>query len=202
MFAVDSFAGVAALDNLGIPESGDGISDLMQEAKWEADYIAKLQDSDGGFYFIYDDPVRNKAGVRGQDAAGRPRFASYGSTTADGLRALLLCGRPADDPRARAARGWLVAHFRPGTHPGAYVERHEPNRLAVHFYYCASLARAFRQVPGPDGWAAALAEDLIGRQQADGSWANPVQAQREDDPVPATSLVVIALANCRAVLTK
>jgi hypothetical protein len=30
MFAVDSFAGVADLDNLGIPESGDGISALMQ----------------------------------------------------------------------------------------------------------------------------------------------------------------------------
>jgi Glycosyl hydrolase family 9/Bacterial Ig domain/Cellulase N-terminal ig-like domain len=52
MFAVDSFAGVASLDNMGIPESGDGISDLMQIAKWEADYIAKLQDADGGFYFL------------------------------------------------------------------------------------------------------------------------------------------------------
>src|SRR5262249_39304611 len=27
-------------------------SDIMQEAKVEADYIAKLQDADGGFYFI------------------------------------------------------------------------------------------------------------------------------------------------------
>src|SRR5258705_11084722 len=52
MFAVDSFAGVAALDNLGIPESGDGISDVMQIAKWEADYLASMQDGDGGFYFL------------------------------------------------------------------------------------------------------------------------------------------------------
>jgi hypothetical protein len=51
-FAVDSFQGVAALDNLGIPESGDGISDVLQEAKWEADFLAKMQDSDGGFYFL------------------------------------------------------------------------------------------------------------------------------------------------------
>ena len=51
-FAVDSLPGVAALDNLGIPESGDGISDVMQEAKWEADFLAKMQDSDGGFYFL------------------------------------------------------------------------------------------------------------------------------------------------------
>src|SRR4030095_5779788 len=52
MFAIDSLPGVAELDNLGIPESGDGISDVLQEAKWEADYLAKLQDSDGGFYFL------------------------------------------------------------------------------------------------------------------------------------------------------
>jgi hypothetical protein len=52
MFAVDSLPGVASLDNLGIPESGDGISDIMQEAKWEADFLAKMQDSDGGFYFL------------------------------------------------------------------------------------------------------------------------------------------------------
>ena len=52
IFAVDSLPGVKDLDNLGIPESGDGISDIMQEAKWEADYLAKLQDADGGFYFI------------------------------------------------------------------------------------------------------------------------------------------------------
>ncbi|MBI4622790.1 MAG: glycoside hydrolase family 9 protein [Verrucomicrobia bacterium] len=52
IFTADSIPGVAALDNLGIPESGDGISDVLQEAKWEADYIAKLQDADGGFNFL------------------------------------------------------------------------------------------------------------------------------------------------------
>ncbi len=52
MFAVDSVPGIAALDNLGVPESGDGISDVLQAAKWEADYVAKLQDTDGGFYFL------------------------------------------------------------------------------------------------------------------------------------------------------
>jgi hypothetical protein len=50
-FALDSLPGVAALDNLGIPESGDGISDVLQETKWEADFLAKMQDADGGFYY-------------------------------------------------------------------------------------------------------------------------------------------------------
>ena len=52
MFTVDAIPGVAQLDNLGLPQSGDGISDLLQEAKWEADYLAKLQDADGGFFFL------------------------------------------------------------------------------------------------------------------------------------------------------
>ena len=51
-FAIDNFPGVASLDNLGIPESGDGIGDLIQELKWETDFLAKMQDADGGFYFL------------------------------------------------------------------------------------------------------------------------------------------------------
>jgi len=69
MFAVDSIPGVAALDNLGIPESGDGVSDVMQEAKWEADFLAKMQDADGGFYYLvypkdteYEDIPPDQAG--------------------------------------------------------------------------------------------------------------------------------------------
>ena len=52
VFAADNFPGAAALDNLGLPESGDGKSDLLEEAKWEADFLAKMQDADGGFYFL------------------------------------------------------------------------------------------------------------------------------------------------------
>lgn len=69
VFAADSFAGAGGLDNLGLPESGDGKSDLLQEAKWEADYLAKMQDTDGGFYFLvypkdrrYEDTVLPDAG--------------------------------------------------------------------------------------------------------------------------------------------
>jgi hypothetical protein len=52
LFAVDSLPGVAKLDNLGVPESGDGIPDVLQEALWEIDFLSRLQDSDGGFYFL------------------------------------------------------------------------------------------------------------------------------------------------------
>lgn len=51
-FIVDAMPGAAALDNLGLPESGNGIGDLLETAKWEADFLARMQDSDGGFYFL------------------------------------------------------------------------------------------------------------------------------------------------------
>jgi len=52
VLAADDFPGVGAMDNLGIPESGDGKSDVLQEAKWEADFAVKMQDADGLFFYL------------------------------------------------------------------------------------------------------------------------------------------------------
>lgn len=163
---------------------------------------------DGGFFFIYDDPVRNKAGAAGRDRLGRERYHSYGSTTADGWRALLLCGRPADDPPVKAARAWMEANFRAFHHPGKFAQERETNRDAVYYYYVCSLtqtllAAGLRELEGREGkirWAEVLAKELLKRQREDGSWANQLVPQREDDPLVATSLAALALVSCRAVL--
>jgi hypothetical protein len=154
---------------------------------------------DGGFFFIYDDPVRNKAGVAGNDASGRERFRSYGSATADGLRCLSHCGVPANHVRQLAARAWLMKNFRAGSHPGDYHERREMDRMAVYHYYTASVAKIEPPlvVDATDGQADAkqlIAEDLLGRQRDDGSWLNPVSATRENEAIIATSFALIALA--------
>jgi len=159
---------------------------------------------DGGFFFIYDDAVRNKAGLSGKDRHGRERFSSYGSTTADGIRSLLACGLPFDHPRVQAARAWLELNFHPSLHPGKYPKDRAMNRQAVYFYYSLSLAKAFRlanpRIEKRDRgltWAKEMTEDLVNRQQADGSWINSAVAVREDDPVVATCLAAQALALCR-----
>ncbi|HEY8505390.1 MAG TPA: prenyltransferase/squalene oxidase repeat-containing protein, partial [Gemmataceae bacterium] len=159
---------------------------------------------DGGFHFIYADPVRNKAGVAGKDRHGRQRFHSYGSTTADGLRALLLCGVAPDSPRVKAARAWLEKHFRADAHPGKYAGRYESDRNAVYYYYAASVARALRSLgirevatdEGAVNWSEVLGAKLVGRQRADGSWVNPIELVRENDPIVATCFAVLALAEC------
>jgi squalene-hopene/tetraprenyl-beta-curcumene cyclase len=152
---------------------------------------------DGGFFFIYDDAVRNKAGTAGKDRYGRERFSSYGSTTADGLRSLIMCGLPLDHPRVRAALAWLERNFEPSIHPGRYAKDREMNRQAVYFYYSLSLAKAFHRAKPSQNWTEEMAENLLTRQQENGSWINSAVAVREDDPVVATCLAAQALELCR-----
>jgi squalene-hopene/tetraprenyl-beta-curcumene cyclase len=154
---------------------------------------------DGGFFFLPEDDGRNKAGA-GVDGAGRPRFHSYGSATADGLAALLACGAARDDPRVRAAVAWVRRHAKGRTHPGAFEPVCEAKRPALFFYYAASLASALAALGEPAAHArltGELAESLMGLQRPDGSWESPHALVREDDPVVATALALRALAACK-----
>jgi squalene-hopene/tetraprenyl-beta-curcumene cyclase len=151
---------------------------------------------DGGFFFIYDDAVRNKAGVAGKDKAGRDRYASYGSVTADGLRCLVYCGLPETDARRRAAHAWLRKHFQAAETPGKYEQRRERDRMGVYFYYTASVAKSPLAAEKVGGVTVRrlLAEALLKQQEQDGSWLNRTEAQRENDPIVATSFALMALA--------
>ena len=92
MFTVDSIPGVAAMDNLGLPESGDGISDVLQEAKIEADYIAKLQDADGGFYFLtYPKNREYESGTQPDHGDAQVVWPKNTSVTAAAVAALAEC---------------------------------------------------------------------------------------------------------------
>ena len=49
-------------DNIGIPESGNGIPDILDEVAWELDFFLAMQDEDGGIYHSVEglnvDPFR------------------------------------------------------------------------------------------------------------------------------------------------
>ena len=130
---------------------------------------------DGGFFQLPADPSRNKAGSAGTDRHGEPRYRSYASATADGLRALLLCGESPSAPAVRAAADWL--------------RRFAGNTPADLKYYTArSIARTARLLPE----LSPFIPDLTTDQQADGSWRNPAGEMREDCPVVATALALEA----------
>lgn len=198
IFALDALAAAGELD----ADSKKAAAIFVRRCQnWS---LAKSGDAakvlDGGFHFIYDDPVRNKAGVASQQGPDEMQgFNSYGSTTADGLRALVLCGLPDDAERIRAAENWLSRNFRADTHSGKYAQGRESNREAVYFYYAASVAKLIgdQRIGHEEGWSRSLIAELVKRQEADGSWANPVELVRENEPLVATSNAIAALARCK-----
>lgn len=97
VFATDNFPGAGELDNLGLPESGDGKSDLLQEAKWEADFLAKMQDVDGGFYFLVY-PREREYEIDVLPDHGDPQIV-YPKTTAVTAAAVAALAQCASSPR-------------------------------------------------------------------------------------------------------
>lgn len=164
---------------------------------------------DGGFFFSPLVPDSNKAGAAGTGADGRTRYRSYGSMTADGLRALLRLGVPFEHERVQAAARWMTQQFSAEANPGAFPREAELRRASSYYYYAWSAAHALRAMgateidtgAGRVHWARALAEALLARQRPDGSWANASMELREDDPLVATPFAMAALGIARMVLT-
>lgn len=181
----------------------DALKFVEQCQNWAENSAATDQRyHDGGFHFMRNDDFRNKAGAAGIDSTGQTRFISYGSATADGLRALRRCGLPANHPRVIAARTWLSDHFGNGSHPGDYPAARSQLKPSLDYYYAHSVAAAFRETKPTDprlahgAWAVVLSTLLTSRQQQDGSWSNPAPDVREDDPLIATSFALRALQSC------
>ncbi len=75
--------------------------------------------------------------------------------------------------------------------PGFAGEMYHRWPRGLAFYYAAASTQAFRALrltPGPG-----VADGLNQMQRADGSWANPENLVKEDDPLIATAFAVRAL---------
>lgn len=165
---------VQALQAAGVPAS-DPVFAAAQI------YIERCQNPDGGFHFTTTEFDTNKAGHDGE------QFRSYGTATADGILALRAAGAPADDPRIAAASRWLAAHHRGVEASGFVGEAYQRWPQGLAFYYAATFTGAM----GPDG---AIHQKLQATQRADGSWSNPMDLVKEDDPLIATPFAIHALA--------
>jgi Prenyltransferase and squalene oxidase repeat len=142
-------------------------------------------DADGGFFFSTTEFDTNKAGQDGN------HFRSYGTTTADGILALLATGHARTDPRVIAAQGWLHTHHRDMEVPGFRGESYRRWPRGLMFYYASTSAKAFQalHVDGGNG----VLEGLRRTQRSDGSWTNPEILVKEDDPLIATPFAIRAL---------
>ncbi len=62
-------------DNFGIPESGNGISDLLDEVKWELDFLKRMQDATGTGGFVLKLGVDTFTGLASPPSSDtRPRY--------------------------------------------------------------------------------------------------------------------------------
>lgn len=85
--------------DLGIPESGNGIPDILDELEWGMDWALSMQDSDGGVYWRIASE-RWDEGLPGQLA--RPRFIFEKTTLATAVFAAMA-----------ASHARMIAHWRP-----------------------------------------------------------------------------------------
>jgi Prenyltransferase and squalene oxidase repeat len=141
-------------------------------------FLERSQNPDGGFYFSPVNPEINKAGNSSDG-----RFASYGSTTADGVLALRAAGIPDDDPRIEKAIRWLRLYHRPDRAPGFNKAPDQPWGFGLRFYYAHAISRV---LPG-------LRVELP-PQAGDGSFRNTNNLVKEDDPLIATAFALYVMA--------
>jgi squalene-hopene/tetraprenyl-beta-curcumene cyclase len=149
--------------------------------------------NDGGFYYT---PMLSKQDEERETAGGGLR--SYGSMTYSGLKSMIYAGLTKDDPRIKAAYGWIQKNYDVKSNPGMGD--------AGLFYYYHTFSKAL-DVLGIDeiedakgvkhDWRRELTEELALRQAPDGSWSNKNTRWQEGDPNLATAFALLSLSYCR-----
>src|SRR5439155_7669223 len=140
-------------------------------------------DDKGGFIYT---PVEGGESNAGKTAEGGLRSA--GVMTYAGLKSFLYAGVTKDDPRVKAAVGWIRAHYRLDENPGQ-------GQAGLYYYYhlfakaMAALGEDhFADAAGQKhDWRRDLFQTLKTRQQADGSWSNADKSYFENNADLATA---------------
>jgi squalene-hopene/tetraprenyl-beta-curcumene cyclase len=157
-------------------------------------FPAKNKKPDGGFYYT---PAAGGASQAGTTPEGGLR--SYASMTYAGLKSMIFAGVGPNDPRVKAAVGWLSRHYDLTQNPGM--------GSAGLYYYYHTMAKAlsvmgqdqFEDVDGKKhDWRNELLAELARRQQPNGSWVNENAKWLEGDPNLVTGYALLTLTYCRA----
>lgn len=127
--ALELYPEAVGSDGTGIPESGNGSPDLLDELKWELDWVLKMQDVDGGFH-NRNGSATHDIGPGAPDTDTAQRFYTAKTTwaTSTAVMALAKSARHfgqreeiypgyADRLRAAALRGWAFLERNPSMSP-------------------------------------------------------------------------------------
>lgn len=159
----------------------------------DTEFAGKIDD--GGFYYVI--PTENVDPSTSERYTANGGLRSYGSMTYSGFKSLVYAGLSKDDPRAKAALGWIAKNYDLEQNPG--------QGTAGLFYYYNTFGSALAASGDPivktaDGnehqWQQELTAHLASTQQEDGSWVNSNRQWFENDPNLCTAFSLLALSYC------
>lgn len=150
----------------------------------------------GGFIYTCANGGESKAGY--VEIGGRRELRCYGSMTYAGLKSMVYAGLTRDDPRVRAALGWIRRHW---------TLDQNPNMPAAQawqglFYYYHVFGRALAAWGEPviadaaersHDWRRELVAKLAELQRPDGRWVNDADRWMEGEPALTTAYALLAL---------
>jgi squalene-hopene/tetraprenyl-beta-curcumene cyclase len=199
---------VEALKEAGVPSSDPAFAAALKFASrcqnLSETNPQKWAGNDGGFVYLdTGDEGSDPAGeYKGPD--GRTMFRSYGSMTYAGLKSMMYAGLSKDDPRVKAAWGWIRNNFTVDENPGM-AEAGPDNAKGGLYYYYYTMAKALHVYGEPiiidtaghkHDWRAELSAKLATLQHPDGSFVGE-KKWMEDNPVLVTAYTALALEEIR-----
>lgn len=159
----------------------------------DTEFAGKIDD--GGFYYVI--PTENVDPSTSERYTANGGLRSYGSMTYSGFKSLVYAGLSKDDPRAKAALGWIAKNYDLEQNPG--------QGTAGLFYYYNTFGSALAASGNPvvetaDGnehpWQQELLAHLASTQKQDGSWVNTNRQWFENDANLCTAFSLLALSYC------
>ncbi len=143
----------------------------------------------GGFVYY---PGFSNAGEI-EEEGGRKALRSSGTMSYAGLLSFIYADLPKDDPRLKAALGWLQNNYTLAENPGL-------GKQGLFYYYhlmskalAATGSNTFEARGKIQNWSHELGIALINRQEADGYWVNDTGRWMEKDPVLVTAYSLLTL---------
>lgn len=144
--------------------------------------------------------VKDRGAIRVEAAdhwKGISRLRAYGSMTYSGFKSYAYANLRKDDPRVRAAWGWIQANYTLAENPGMGTDG--------YYYYLLAFSRALKAsgedlVPMPAGatgegraWRHDLVKRLAELQEPDGSFRTVDNRWLEDNKVLISAYALIAM---------
>ncbi len=133
-------------------------------------------------------------------ADGKRLLRSYGLMTYAGLKSMIYSGLTKDDPRVKAAWGWICNNYSVDENPGMKLNDPKDAKSGMNYYYhtMSQALHAYGEPVITDGngnkhdWRLDMINKLASVQRADGSFIGD-RKWMEDSPVLSTGYVVLCL---------